>query len=55
MGMWTAGSELRRRRMKWWQQMHACPDDYVVLRAALCGKMEIDEGRRGGAVGLTLG
>jgi hypothetical protein len=41
----TIGSELARRRVKWFKTMLANPDDNVMLRAALSGELLMEEGK----------
>jgi len=39
----TIGSELARRRVKWFKTMLANPDDNIMLRAALSGELQMEE------------
>jgi hypothetical protein len=43
MGIYTTESELARRRVKWYKKMLMYPDENKLLRAALTGKLELDE------------
>ena len=43
MGIYTTESELARRRVKWYKKMLIYPDENKLLRAALTGKMKMDE------------
>ena len=43
MGIYTTESELARRRVKWYKTMLTYPDENKLLRAALTGRMKLDE------------
>jgi hypothetical protein len=43
LGIYTTESELSRRRVKWYKKMLTYPEENKLLRAALTGKLELDE------------
>jgi hypothetical protein len=43
LGIYTTESELSKRRVKWYKKMLIYPEENKLLRAALTGKLEMDE------------